>query len=324
MKLFILTIIGALLVFATPTRASDDVIQVQFKTHITSAGATIPLKDMIDNDRTDLEFMQRYGNIVLTSVAAEAEQIDPAQIMALLSKSGADMTKIQFKQFGSIALERGQSVDLPSEFKQKIVNELNAMYGIPTQDVIFSNARVQPKLPAESTNMKFSNIVLGDLTKLDQARIMATLTNTDGSSMSYDFTVALNITTTTLTAAEDIPAGTTLTDNKFWSARSTINSLSGRILLPTSVKGKLIKTTSAVAKGEVILASAVQEAHEVARGKVVTVSYKTAQIDIKTQGTLLDNAEVGALVRVENLESKRSITGRLLSEDLVEVADAKQ
>lgn len=322
MKRFSLTILVILM--AIPSAWADDVLQVQFKSHITSPGNSIQLKDVIDNEHTDLEFMQRYGNMTLNALKSDAEKIEPMQIMALLGQSGADMTKIQFKQFGSIALERGQTVELPNTLKQKIISDIAVNYGIPEQDIGFGATRVLPKLPSEQTNdLKFSQIVIHDLSHLDQVKVTAFVEDQNGHTTTHDFSVALNINTNTLTAAQDIPAGSPLQTSKYWSARSKLTELNGRILLPDAVKDKTLRTNTNIQKGAVILANAVDETQAVTRGKVVTVSYKTAQIDIKTQGTLLDDAEVGSLVRVENLESKRSVTGRLLSKDLVEVAHAK-
>lgn len=312
-----------LLLIAAPASAEDGRLEVQFKNMVTMEEETLLVKDLVDTDNTDIEFVSRYGNLKITDLSPEADKIDQTKLIGVLITAGADIDQIMFKQGSAVKLERGQEIELTDDQSARLIAAVTGDYNVPAKDIAIESARILPKLEELALDgFKFAGIKAKDLSDLRHAKFIASVEDFDGNRTAHTVTLKLKIETPVITAAADITAGEGLTDTHYFAGRMPLDSLNGRLVSATEIKGKAIKATTEIKKGEVLTADLVKESKLIKEGSAVTLSYKTSLLNIKAQGTLLEAGEIGAEVRVENADSKRTVLGRLISQDVVEVANA--
>jgi flagella basal body P-ring formation protein FlgA len=80
-----------------------------------------------------------------------------------------------------------------------------------------------------------------------------------------------------------------------------------------------LETTRTIRSGTVIEGHLIREPLAVERNQVVTVVYKSGSLTIETVGRALDEGSSGAQIRVMNLDSRKSIMGRITGPGEVEV-----
>lgn len=311
-----------LLVLVSTAALAGDTLTVRLKRAVTIESDSVKLSDIIDTAGTDIEFARRFGNVTL-DLAPDAAAVDHSLVLAALSQAGADLDAIRFTGSGGATLERGLEINLPESARAKITALISSGYGVPAADMTLKTARLLPKpRNNDPQGLTFSDFTALDLSHLNRAKFKATLTDDMGSRTACTLTLNLAVETTVVTAAADLEAGITLTDTDIVSGRAPLTSLSGRILAATDLKGKAFKVRDAIGRDDIITDHDVSEILQIKKGAPVTLTYKTAMISIKATGTLQDDAEVGSVVQAENVDSKRSVTGRLVSKDEVEVSYA--
>ncbi len=72
--------------------------------------------------------------------------------------------------------------------------------------------------------------------------------------------------------------------------------------------------------GRVIRASEIGAPAIMERNQVVIMVYNTGLLSISAEGRVLDRAGIGDLVRVMNLDSRLTVTGRVLPDGTIEVS----
>ncbi len=129
---------------------------------------------------------------------------------------------------------------------------------------------------------------------------------------SYDVLVDVFVT------ARPIARGETLRDNDFYAVRQRSSRLPvGALLRSQDIIGKSLKTN--IGQGVVLRANHVTEEQIVRRGQRVNVVIEGDNIVITTRGVLRRNTAIGDAANVLTDNSKKEISGVLVSEDTVRV-----
>lgn len=314
--IFILTCI-----FSLASKADEPVV-VSLKDKVTLQTDVLSIQDIVNEEGTDAGFIEKFGHLKLANLSLSDHRITQTRLLALLYKSGADVNGIQFRNAASIELERGQDIVLPPSLRARITKDLTNTFNIPASSISMENTRVLPALSDEDYQLlqvkKIHAIKLDDL---ENAHFKLYVRDLDGKLASHDLYMNLKINTTIYTANAALNKGKTLEKNDLSSKRTLLKSLSGRLASPEKIRQGTFKSNTDIAQDEIILDSMLQEIRLVEEGSAVTLSYRTPMLHVRTQGILLESSEIGQLVRAENTDSKRSVTGTLVSKDLVEVAN---
>jgi flagella basal body P-ring formation protein FlgA len=320
-KTFFIPLVIALLSVGI-VRAEDGVMNVKLKSRVSLNVETVRLGDLVDAEATDLDFVKRYGAVKIET-ADEADAIDHSTVIAALIGSGADLDGIRFLGNAGIALERGQKIELPQTVAAATATLLNSAYGVPGADLTVKSARILPKLSGDDmAGFKFSGLKADDVSDLSRSRFSVVIENDAGERSTHALFLNLSVETAVVTAASDLEAGQTLVETDYVSGRAPLKGLSGKIITANELNGKPFRVLGNVRKDETLTADSVGEIQQIKKGSPVTLSYKTGMLRIQATGTLASDAEIGATVQVENADSKRLVTGRLIAKDEVEVGYA--
>lgn len=319
MKTFLLVILS-LLLFTSHVAASD-IVTVTLKGHVTMDSDRLLMRDIVDSQETDLEFIEKYGNLKINALNETTDKIDHTKLLGSLYIAGADVEQIRFRKNTSTHLERGQKIDFSTSEKAKVIKKIAQSFQIPEQDIKIEKTRLLPSLKELSLDgLKIRKLSLADFRDLNRAKMEVSVEDFDGNKTNHTLFLQLNIETPVVTASQNLEAGQSVEEKDYLVGRKKLNSLTAPLANASLMKSKTFKTVSDIKKGDVISQNLINESLIIKEGTLVTLSYKTPFLNINTQGKLLGSSEVGKLVQVENIDSKRTVTGRLLAKDLVEVA----
>lgn len=318
-KMILMLILTCL--FSLTSRA-DEPLSVLLKDKVRVENNRITLNDLINEDGTDVEFVQRYGKVPLSSLGEQEQKITQTKLLALLYKSGVDVSNIRFKNSANIELERGQEVTLPPSFKSRLSKDLSRTYNIPLEAITLGLARVLPALKDPDYQlMQIKKILPRDLKNLARAHFEIHVQNLDGEVVSHDLYLALKINVSAYTAKEFLSSGSTVTTQDFTRGKILLTALDRRLASPNTMASNVsYKLTREIPQNGLLMENMLREISLVEEGSAVVLSYKTPMLRVQTQGKLLESAEIGKMVRAENMDSKRSVTGVLVAKDLVEVS----
>lgn len=104
-----------------------------------------------------------------------------------------------------------------------------------------------------------------------------------------------------------LPAGTVLEPSILVGEEADIEAMVGREVKRTIYPGKIVSLADT------------KEADLVERNAFVRMIATKGQLRIETRGRALGEGAAGAQIRVMNLESKRTVIGTIVGENLVEV-----
>lgn len=312
-----------ILLFATSFSgevSAQERLRVTFRPSVALNENKLFIRDLVDPDQTDLDFIKEFGSVSVTDDEDDSDYISRAQLYSALNTSGANLSAYNFSSTGGVAVERGQKIELSKTNQDKIVAAIAKGYGITETDIVIKSARISPRFEkVDNSEPHIRRINSMDLNRLSQAVLSVDIEDLNGETAEHKLYLALNIETTVMVARETIGAEESITPDHFISGRQKIKSLGGKVLSVSQLKNKNFKTVKEVSRDAVLLNDMIRESVVVKEGSPVSISYKTPFLNIKAMGKLLMASEIGKVVRVENIDSKRTIEGKLVSQDLVEV-----
>lgn len=300
---------------------ADDIMKVTLKESMTLTADTVRFSDIVDADATDIEFIKKFGSLKVTDSQDEATRLDRTRLISILFKAGAPVDDIRIVMSQAVEIERGQKVALGDEQKNQILRVLAADYGVPAVDVTLGDAAILPKISDDQKMLlHFKSIKATDLKRLSRAAFRVTMLDDDGLTQEYTLYVKLGIETQIAQASKSLEPGHVLATDDYILGKQKLSGLSGKLVNIKNLGEGTIKIVSTIERDEILLANSVRLAQRVKEGSTVTLSYKTPFLHIKTVGVVKEGGEVGDVVRVENTQSQQTVTGRLISKDMVEVA----
>jgi flagella basal body P-ring formation protein FlgA len=319
MKRFIFT---SLLLLTTLPVFAEGVIQVGLKASISKPVGALYVRDIVDPDRTDMDFVKTYGAIKVCEEESSCDNIDQTRLFSMLYQAGAPVGRIRFLMTGPVKVEQGQKIEIAAQWLGKIRESLSS-YGLSAADIQASQGAVMPNLTAAPADLIVTDVVPQDLTKLSRAVFSVRLKDSEGSENTYTLYTNIHIQApalmTTVAASESDSFG----EDKYISGRQELTTLAQPLLSSSEINGKSLKFSRNIAANTIITRDMVRESEVVKGGSLVMISYVSPSISIKMQGKLVDESEVGSMVQVENMDSKQTLTGKLIAKDRVEVASAR-
>lgn len=318
----ILTGLGILSVLTAPSLAlSGETLKVTIRESVTLSGDSLKFSDIIDSENTDIDFVKKYGAIKVTDSQDDDARLDRTRLISLLFKAGAPVEDIRLVMSQAVDVERGQKIELKDEQHNQIIRLLGGDYGVPAADIKIGEAAILPKISDEQKQLlHFKSVKPQDLSRLSRAAFQVVMLDDDGLDRKYTLYISLGIETQVAQAQKDMSVGDVLTADDYVLGRQKLASLSGKLVQQKDIKDGTIKVIQSIDRDQILTSGLVRLAQRVKEGTTVTLSYKTAFINVKTVGVIKEGGEIGEMVRVENSDSQQTVTGRLISKDTVEVA----
>lgn len=318
----ILTGLGILFVLTAPSLAlSGETLKVTIRESVTLSGDSLKFSDIIDSENTDIDFVKKYGAIKVTDSQDDDARLDRTRLISLLFKAGAPVEDIRLVMSQAVDVERGQKIELKDEQHNQIIRLLGGDYGVPAADIKIGEAAILPKISDEQKQLlHFKSVKPQDLSRLSRAAFQVVMLDDDGLDRKYTLYISLGIETQVAQAQKDMSVGDVLTADDYVLGRQKLASLSGKLVQQKDIKDGTIKVIQSIDRDQILTSGLVRLAQRVKEGTTVTLSYKTAFINVKTVGVIKEGGEIGEMVRVENSDSQQTVTGRLISKDTVEVA----
>lgn len=320
MKFMTLTLTLMIVLQASVSEASDFAV-VQLKNHVVMKTENLKLKDILDDTGTDIEFMAKHGDVVVLNGDESTETISRSDLYAILMKEGIDLDSVSIKMDHSVSVERGQTIELNDGAKKKLLDALTKSYGIPPSDIKIESVKILPKIPdTKDSATFFTGIDVLDVSKTSNAKFVATVENADGIESEHNLFVRLTVETSVAQLKEDMQSGASINEESVVYGRKKLETLTDKLFVKSMSQGKSFKLINSVRKDGVLMASDVAESILVAEGSLVTITFRGSGLNISTLGKLQTSGEIGQLVKVENVDSQRIVSGILISSDEVEVA----
>ncbi|MBF0104831.1 MAG: flagellar basal body P-ring formation protein FlgA [Deltaproteobacteria bacterium] len=316
--LFVLFLV-VIMTFSVPLRA-EEVLHVALKDRVVMNKDILKIRDIVDSNGTDVDFIRRYGDIKVSDDKDSFDDVDRSKLYSLLHHSGADLDGLNVRMAKGVHIERGQALDLSQDTHSKIIQVIAAAFNIPAADIRITRSRILPRVDTESlSSLYFKSVTPQDLSSMDNTKLKVVVENIDGIESEHTLYLKMQVETNVLVLKDDLEPGTTLTGEHFVEGRQKIQKLEGKIVRGGDLKNKTFKLVQKAGRDQLLIDSMIRKSVLVGDGALVTLSYKTPYLNISTQGKIRGTAEIGQVVRVENIDSARIVSGRLISPDLVEV-----
>lgn len=321
MKATIKITIAVLLFLMSGNVLAAGMQKVSFKNKIVMREPELKLRDLIEAENTDINFLRQYGDLVIGNEEDIEDHLVRSQIYAVFHKAGINLDNIQFRINGGIQIERGQLVDLPMDATNKVKNIVKGITNIPSNDITILKARLLPKLPEENPeHLFYKKVEALNLKKASNSKFRVIVENVEGSQSEHTLFVQFQVETTVLMAKDGLQAGETLSQDDYLVGRQRIHHLNEMLIRSQNLKEGTFKIVHPIAKDQVFKKGMLRKSLVVADGTLVTLSYKSRGLNIKGLGRVVESGEVGKIVRLENIDSKRIVKGRLVSQDVAEVS----
>jgi len=239
----------------------------------------------------------------------------------ILLGAGANLDNISIVMNNGVKVERGQAIELDDRAITKLKKSIESQYRVPKKDIKVSKMRILPRLSEETVKAPYyRSVEIMDVTDLKNATFKVVVEDQDGRSTDHVLYASLYIETTVLVAKDEIAQDTTLQDQLYIQGRQEITRLDEAFLRKEDLLGRTFKFKKTIKKDEIFKVGLLRDSVVVQEGATVTLSYKSANLSVSTLGKLKTTAEIGQVVRVENVNSQRVVNGTLISKDIVEVA----
>jgi flagella basal body P-ring formation protein FlgA len=307
---------GLLLLFAT-TYASA--VTVTIPEQITVPLATFTLADIATITGDDADRIQILGNCRLGSSPAPGYSLTltPDLISMRLSGYHMDLSDITWQVPSTIRLTTASQTVSGTALMEKAVTAAKQRLGDSDSEVTAS-AMQDVVLPAGTVDYKIdfpSGLRLSGPTTV----FLATSVN----NLPYkQIIVKLNIATykNIVVTTRDLQPGEVLTDLDLALERRSVGRLSSYYTDKNKAIGLVVKHNSLLPSGTVLNQSLLSISEVIKRGNIVSIVAHSGMIEVVTTGLAQQNGGVDQYIRVQNLQSKRVLSARVVDATTVEVA----
>lgn len=213
--------------------------------------------------------------------------------------------------FTTISLCNAQSKDNVAMLKDYIASEYKGVYPELTIQSISLIAR-------NSLDLYAVSIISKNLNTIKSANGYLTLQYKQNGRILQDsirYTISGYIQL--YTATESIRAGSNISENSFTNKVQDFSSLA---LIPAS-KAEILQSSAKVyiPINTIIYRNKLAKKMLVAKDSNVKIIFNSDGIEASASGRALENGVQGDIIKVENLESKRTISGEVISENVVRI-----
>ncbi len=316
MKYRVVTVLMWFLLLAAPVYASA--VTVTIPEQVTVSAAAFTLADIATITGDDAERIRAIGNCRMGSSPAPGFSmiLTPELITMRLLGSHVDSENITWRIPAVIKVTAASQTISSSTYteravaaaKQHLINTDSEITATAIQDVVVPVGNVDYKVDFPN-GIRF----IGPTTVL-----IATLVNNHPyNQVVVKLTVTLfkNVVVTT----SDLQPGEALTDANLTLERRNVGHLGNYYTDKNKVMGLIVKHDFMPA-GTVVNEALVSVPQVVKRGNIVAIVAHNGPIQASSTGVALQNGGVDQFIRVQNLQSKRILSAKVIDATTVEVA----
>lgn len=280
------------------------------------AKSDIRVKDLVDLRNTSESFLSKYGDIAVPTGSATV--LDSKLLINFLGQHGLSAGDAMVSGPSQIVLERRNVMGrCESKIAEQLSNAISSQYKVnPSFVQVYVVSLDKQCADMLSVSISQDAILLGK-------DIAVQITGTDRLELPIQLTAKVDssIEVPTVIATSEIAVGDEITAAKLRTEKKELRTPPGKII--TDLQRFLSSTPRArvaIPSGTTIDETMVQSGPMLLKGDVVSIIASQPGLQVSAVGKLLDNAEIGGVVTVENIDSKKKLTGRLIDSKNVDVS----
>ncbi len=290
--------------------AAGEFFQLGFVESVSKPFNQIRLKDVVDLQKTSPNLVEKYGSLPIPSSSAE---LKPSEVLLALSKAGVSISQIQLVSSGQKGIPLDARSVVLHQVQDEIARAVSQENGVLSTEIELEWIDTPVSCPAPS---QFQRLTLEGRAPSYQVAFI----NGEGQTIQrLPFQAKISIHTTVVIPKNRINAGNPVSRQDFieekrqlLEARDLVHSLS-------ELKEGSFQLTQNLESGEPIKKTMFQNITAPQKGAVVNLIKKDPRFQIQTLGRIKEVLNDGTLVIVENLDSKKEVTARVLNSSEVEI-----
>ncbi|MDP6595645.1 MAG: flagellar basal body P-ring formation chaperone FlgA [Candidatus Poribacteria bacterium] len=317
MKLLSLTSLFLLSNFWMVGAATDTTI-IYLLPVVTIEQKDILIGDIAQVEGVKLQLLQQIKSIKVGSVnqARFSKSIGPAQVNYWLKRNQIDLSQIEVRGRSKVSYQQ------PASGSADLLAQVKAFYqqALQIKSVEIRPRMKMPVIPPINSETRIQFKPKGDLQRgLLGVEVYSNNTTPYRTTLSFE----IRIEQAVVIAKIDIPPHTKI--------EPSFLKLEAKVLDPShpsfwqgipisrieKVAGQL--SSRQIRQGQPITDQDLQKIYCVAKDSPVTIIAQHGQLKIQAQGVACENGELGQLIRIKNISSKKEITGQIIGQKKVQI-----
>ncbi len=285
-------------------------ITIKIKKDINIKRDTILLKDIADIECNDDIFKKRLGKIKISKSPSPGKQkiINPRHIKTILTKHklAGENTKIISPEF--ILITRMYQTASEKQIKRLVINHLKSVLCGREFEISRFKIKRQKKLALGSLEFEIINNRTKNIRFYENLSLILSVKVDGIKTASIPVSCKLKIYEDIVHTAQYYPRGTILKKEYLYLKKTNILKIPKDIIRSVNYPiGKQLKTN--MKKDTALRRCSIKEAPLVKKGSTVKLVAEQGLLSVTAYGIAKSNAAFGQMVKVENLKSKKIVTG---------------
>ncbi len=308
------------LLFICGSASAETVITV--KSAVEVDGSQVRLGDVATIEGASPSEVEELADLAVASAPkpGRSKEIDRDYVLAKLHQQGYPVRQMLFQGSRStIATRSSQSIDsdtLEARFRSSIESRLPWSAADTVIDI--QTAPDVLGLPTGKTDVRFE--CDGDYRYVGDETFRTTVLVDGKPCKTLYLRASVHPLEHVAVATRDIGRGSPINDTDFTMIRKDLAELSDGFFTDRAELRGLIAARS-LSAGSVISLRCVDRPVVMKRGKIVTAEVRGRSFRITAMVKAMDNGRVGDVVRLTNLDSRKTLTGEVIDENTVRVAN---
>ena len=317
MKLLFLTSLFLLSNFWTVGATTDTTI-ISLQPIVTIEQKDILIGDIAQVESVKPQLQQRIRSIKVGSVnrVRSSKSIGPAQVNYWLKRNQIDLFQIEVRGRSKVSYQR------PASGSADLLAQAKAFYqqALQIESVEIRPRMKMPVIPSINSETRIQFKPKGDLRRgLLGVEVYTNDTTSYRTTLSFEIRIEQPV----VVAKIDIPRHTKIEPSFLRLEEKVLDQLHSPFWQGTpiarieKVAGKL--SSRQIRQGQPITDQDLQKIYCVAKDSPVTIFAQHGQLKIQAQGVARENGELGQLIRIKNISSKKEIIGQVIGQKKVQI-----
>ncbi len=282
----------------------------------------LTLADVVDVAKTSNSLLQKYGAI---AIPYSGKRINSSMILLTLSKAGADLDKIKMIDPADFVI----AGNVESEFDFRLKTELIKLICQQQKCSELDSKNLQIELlEANFDRSKLTSYQSIQITNAfqvgaaqDISHLQINFLDANGLTIgTTDLKMRVFLEKDVLVAKTNLAQGEYVDAASFTTAKIKVGLGEEYFYHVEDLGHAQIKMPSSLAQNMPLLKSYVERKLKMQKGDVVTLFVGNDRVSIKTMGKVKELIENGNSVLVENIDSKKELMGKPISDNEVQIA----
>ncbi|GEM_PF-4568868 len=308
----------SVLLFAVPRGAWAE-WRVQLLSHVAPGVGAPTIRDVVDEAKTSAAFLEQFGKVVVT-LPKEEHAVTVAPVLAALSRAGVDLGNLVVRPASSDVEISRADPEILSMVRTLVVKQLATALQMPADQFVIEWTDYPPQLPERTL---FTQMTVNPVATPDQPHSYRVHVNfiqgQDQTIAVADFGARLRYRQHLLTATRPLMAGAIIGNEDFRDDVQVVDAPEQFVNSFDDVKGQKMQLVEGLADGAALTRANLRLTSQLQKGAIVTIYANDPRFRVRALGRVKEVTDNGASVVVENLDSKKELTGRPVGANEVQI-----